>query len=530
MSSGMTRRDFIERVGLGSAALSGLYAVGCRAGNAPAKGRPLRFLVGQMAHESNSFVTRTPLSEFQRVGLYEGAECLTQVDLGSFGGIVKRAQEVGNIELVPTVSARHLPSGPPTNDAYRYITGWILDGADQHKASIDGVLLALHGAMAAEGVDDAEGELLQGIRRRVGPNLPIVVTLDKHANISELAATMATLSLAYNDEPHIDAYDRGVEAVDRAIQIVRREIKLVQVRYQPPMILPAINMATRDEGGPMEKLMARVYEMEKLPGVINANVQGGFYGSDLPHTGVTTLVATNGDRPLAEKLARELGDMAWNLRHEFVVPLTLPEEAVKIARTAGEPVLLVDEADDPAGGGYGDIPVILAAMLKGGITSGGVTPINDAETAIKAHEVGVGKEFVAHIGGKHDPSYGKPVEAKVKIVRVSTGPLNPAEGSGGRADAGRWALLDVHGIIVFVTEFKVVTENVNPFEWVGYDVRKMQAIASKGLGLHMRKPEAYGNTVKRSIAIDSPGPTSPNLKKIGTYTHLRRPIFPLDLD
>jgi microcystin degradation protein MlrC len=108
--------------------------------------------------------------------------------------------------------------------------------------------------------------------------------------------------------------------------------------------------------------------------------------------------------------------------------------------------------------------------------------------------------------------------------------LNPTEGRGEREDAGRWALLDASGIVVFVTEHRVATEDENPFEPLGYEVRTMQAVASKGLGLHMRKPGAYGKIVKRFIPVDSPGPTSPNLKKIGTYKHLRHPIFPLDLD
>ena len=177
----------------------------------------------------------------------------------------------------------------------------------------DGALLSLHGAMTvdpAAGIDDPEGELVAALRELLGPHFPVGVVLDPHSDTTELLLEHASFTLAYNEEPHRDAYERGVEAAELLQRVASGEIHPVSVRERPPLLLPAINLAT--DQGPMHALHLLRAELERTPGVIDISLHGGFYGSDQPEAGFSVVCTTDGDRELAARLARQVarGGMA----------------------------------------------------------------------------------------------------------------------------------------------------------------------------------------------------------------------------
>src|SRR5271169_2381060 len=180
--------------------------------------------------------------------------------------------------LVHPVSANPNPSGIVTDDAFEQITGMIL-GACEQKGPIDGVLLHLHGAMVTDSHEDAEGELLARLRRKLGPQVPIVVTLDLHANVTQRMADNASALIAFRTYPHVDMYERawqGAELLDRAM---RGEVRPVTVIDRRPMIYGLDR--GRHQSGPMAELLARGEAIERRGQALTVSICAGFSRSNI---------------------------------------------------------------------------------------------------------------------------------------------------------------------------------------------------------------------------------------------------------
>ena len=260
--------------------------------------------------------------------------------------------------------------------------------------------------------------------------------------------------------------------------------------------------------------------------MLDVSVHGGFYGSDQPEAGFSVVCTTDGDRPLAERLAGELAREAWRRREEFIVDLVPLDRAVGDALAAGEPVGLIDECDDPAGGGSCDSVAILRAMLEGGVERGGMSTIFDAGTARAMAGAGTGAELTLTLGAKSDRLHGESLEVTGRVGPLHHGPLAVDNWSGRAFDFGAVGVLEVGGVQVVVTERRMVTENIDIFEALGLDVRRMQAVGFKGLGLHVR--QALAGKIERFIPVDAVGVTHPDVRKLGRFRRLRRPCWPFD--
>jgi microcystin degradation protein MlrC len=267
-------------------------------------------------------------------------------------------------------------------------------------------------------------------------------------------------------------------------------------------------------------------KLEERPGVLDVSIHPGFYGADQPTVGFSVVCSTDGDRALAAQTARQVGEAAWRKREEFIIPLVPIEEAVRQALADPEPVGLIDEADDPAGGGSADGVEILRGMLAGGITSGGVSTVHDREVMAQMVEVGEGRRLEVFLGAKTDTLHGEPVVVDGLVRKISRDPIPVDSWSGRTFDVGLLGVLDVDGILVVVSENKIMAENFDIFEILGFDVRTMEAVCFKGLGLHIR--QALEGKIRRFIPVDGVGITHPDVRKLGPYRRVRRPIWPLD--
>ena len=485
-------------------------------------------MLGIFSHESNSFCEHTTgKAEFKQWELAWGEEIIRNhrgkrtVAGGFIDGL-----EGGGHQVMGSVAAMTVPSGPVEAAFYKRITKDMLDTL-RKAGEIDGVLLSLHGAMFVEesaGIFDPEGELIATIRQAVGSKVAIAAVFDLHSDTTDLLLETADLTLAYNEEPHRDGYERGLEAA-RLIQcILRGEIKPTAIRERVPMLLPAINMAT--DQGPMYDLHQLRAILEAKPGVIDISIHAGFYGADQPDVGFSVVCTTDNNPELAREMARQVAEAAWKKREEFIIPLTPIDQAVKQALTNPEPVGLIDEADDPAGGGAGDSVAVLRGMLAGGVTAGGISTIKDTMVVRKMAELGEGKRLKTLLGAKTDSRHGEPLEVVGIVRRIYRGPIPKDDWSGNLYNVGLLGVLDVNGILIVVTETKIITENFDIFEILGLDVKKMQVASFKGLGLHIR--QALEGKIQTFIPVDGVGVTHPDIRKLGTYKRVRRPIWPLD--
>lgn len=488
----------------------------------------MRFLIGKFSHESNIFSPRTTgESEFRKWELNWGDDVLAyhRGKRTVVGGFIQGLTRAGH-SVVGSVAATTAPSGPVQLDFYRRVKSDLLAAAG-NSGPLDGTLLSLHGAMSLEReapILDPEGDLVSALRQVLGPQIPILAVFDLHSDTTDLLLENSDVTLAFNEEPHRDGFDRGLEAARLVLQIRKGEIHPTAARQRAPMLLPAINMAT--DQGPMHDLHKLRAELEATPGVLDISLHPGFYGADQPEVGFSVVCTTDDDPAAAKRLARRMAEAAWRRRQEFIIPLTPIDLAVERAIALPGPVGLIDEADDPAGGASADSVALLRGMLAGGVRSGGVSTVKDPEVLQGMIAAGEGGSIRAALGAKTDSLHGDPLEVEGVVRIIHRGPIPVDSWSGRLFDLGAMGVLDVAGVLVVVTENKLVTENLDIFEILGFDVREMQAVAFKGLGLHIR--QALGRKIEKFIPVDGVGITHPDVRKLGPYRHVRRPIWPLD--
>lgn len=487
----------------------------------------MRVAIGGFIHESNSFSKEyTNLNMFKN-WIYNDKDHLIDAHRNNhriLGGYVDYAEKKG-WEILPLLAATALPAGPVKKEVYEHIKSKMTNNL--RDSQVDGVLLHLHGAAVAEGYTDCEGDLLTEMRDAVGGQVPIMLVLDLHANISDRMVEKVDAIFGYNHQPHIDMYEREEEAAALFEKIKAGKVIPKMVRMQPPILLPAI--ATDTDKGPMKKMMEKAFTLEKINGVINVSPFAGFYGSNKREAGASVIVVTDSDKKQAEDLAEQMVDLFWEIKDEFFVPAVPVKEAAERAKREGGLWAFIDEADDPLGGGPADGTYILQELIDSGITSAGISTIHDPKAVERAYEAGVGGTVTGQLGAWKDDAHGSPVELHAKVVRLTHKKIPVAYWDDkDLQDPGRIALLDQNGILIVVTEHKTATENINIFSYLDIAVEQFNVMVLKGLG------HAYQNVFKKLpkeyVTIDSIGVTNPDVTKLGEFKNIRRPIYPIDED
>src|SRR5437879_4352464 len=332
-------------------------------------------------HETNTFsIQKTDMALWRRRDFHRDNEIPVAFrnTRSALGATFEAADKFG-WTLVYPVSANPNPSGIVTDDAFEEIT-WVITGAVDAKGPIDGALLHLHGAMVSERHEDAEGEFLARLRRRLGPEVPIVVTLDLHANVTQRMADNASALIAYRTYPHVDYYERawqGAELLQRAMQ---GEIRPRTVIARRPMLYGLDH--GRTQRGPMAELIARGEALEHKAEALVVSICAGFSRANIRDVGPSVTVTVDGTAPRGQAIAEEFMDYAWETRDFTTVKLLPVGEAVALARQgkAGDkPLVVADYTDNPGGGGYGDATAFLKGLVEGEVENVAFHAICDAE-------------------------------------------------------------------------------------------------------------------------------------------------------
>jgi len=492
-----------------------------------------RILIGAILHETNTFnIVPTTLADFAGRYLLFGTEAARDGLTGTateIAGFLLSAEAYG-WEPVVAVAAACGPSGPLAKADWNRLKAALLEA----EGPFDGIALALHGAMVTADSIDPEGDLLSTLRERHGDRVPIVATLDMHANVSARMVAAADALFPYHTYPHVDHVERARDAADALMSLISaaassppgRLTRSVLIR--PPM-LDAADHGRTNPPGPMNALIERATEMQANPDVISVGITIGFPWADVPDVGPAALVTVRtGAATDPTALAMELVERLWESRHETQLEFMGIEQAIAAARAVPEnsqPLVLADFADNPAAGAYGDSPNLLRAMIEAGLRNAAFATLADPETVRSAFRAGEGASLDVTLGGRHAPHITPPLQATAEVLRLHDGRFECAGPMlrGLRVDMGPTAVLRVGDIQVVVSTRALAVTDVNLFRAVGIEPCSLRTIALKSRNHHRA---AFGPLASAILLVDAGGIATMRLAEIH-YRNIRMPIWPL---
>jgi microcystin degradation protein MlrC len=485
-----------------------------------------RIGIAGFMHESNTFATtKTSRTQFEEAFFHKGADLVPVWEEAhhELGGFIEGCATYG-LDGVPTLAAWATPGGTVTDAAYESIVEELLEEL-ANAGPLDGLLLALHGAMVTETHDDADGETLERVRALLGPDVPIVLSLDMHGNVSPRMAKIPDVLVAYQSYPHIDQRERGVDCARILADILSGDVHPCQAHLKLPLLIHIVQQYTGD--GPMAELYAELSRIEEMPEVVSVSLLPGYIYADSPFMGVSALVATNGDSAQAEVLVESFGAFVYERREALNAGLPTVDEAVREAIDTEGTVCLMDSGDNIGGGGPGDSTILLAALRAAGATRVCVT-LYDPEVADTCYEAGMGKRLELVIGAKTDRQHGDPVAVSCVVQRLSDGKFVETEARHGGTreyDQGRTAALHTTGgHKLVVNSLRVMPTSLEQLLSLGIDPTAMEVIIVKGV---TAPRAAYEPIAAKTICVDTPGVTRAGPDAF-VYKKRPQPLFPLD--
>jgi microcystin degradation protein MlrC len=392
--------------------------------------------------------------------------------------------------------------------------------------ALDGIFLHMHGGGAGEATDDCEGDLLADVRQLVGDALPILVTLDGHANVTPLMVRQASMLIGVKTNPHYDFYECGVQAAQVIAGILRGTMKPTPAWAQPPLV-PSLQKQYIAPGWPMEDLVRRgLNYMRRDPRVLDVTILGGFPVSECVETGLSVTVTTHAASSLAQEIAESLQEFAWRQRHHFQPYLVPIEDAVREAmQTDAWPVVLGDVADSGGAGTPGDGTALLEELLKQNATGAVIGHLVDPEAVGQAVRAGVGQRLTLSVGGKVDSFHGRPVQVSGTVRSIHDGDfVTSTPFNSGLQRRGPTVVFVCDGIEIILTANRAHSFEPNTFRSVGIEPSQRRILVAKSELQHRAGLAGVGKTF---IDVDTPGLSTPVLSRL-PYRKIRRPVFPLD--
>lgn len=402
----------------------------------------MRIFTSALVTETNTFSTfPTTLRSFEELGIVRGQ--VADDVLSDVGPIVKQWRRLAahhGDTVHEGVYAIAQPAGTVEAGAYRQLRGEILAALEQ-AMPVDMVLLFLHGAMVAEGVDDCEGDLIAAVRAFTGPNCVIGVELDPHCHMSRAMATEADAIILMREYPHVDYEARAVElfelcraAATGATRPVMEVADCAMVGFYPTTAQP------------MRGLVDLLGEVERRPGILSASYVHGFPWGDVPDAGTKVLVVADRDRALAARTARELAQALYRVRHDLLPRLESVEQVLDPAPAGPFPVILADAGDNPGGGAPCDHTALLAALLQRPALRCAFGMLWDPAAVDACHQAGIGAVLNLAIGGKAGPASGTPLRLALTVRGLAehhTQQVGPMTDPLGRAAWVRCGAVDI---------------------------------------------------------------------------------------
>jgi microcystin degradation protein MlrC len=413
--------------------------------------------------------------------------------------------------IIPTFRARAIPGGKITRETYEGFKA-IFVGHLQAALPLDGLYLDMHGAMNVEGMDDAEADWYEAARKVVGKTCLISASYDLHGNLSQRIIDTLDVLTAYRTAPHIDTLETRTKAFKLLTDCLESHLRPQKVWIPVPMLLPGERTSTEYE--PTASLYAKLYDLDRIPGIMDASLLVGYAWADEPRS-MASVVITGTDKPVLEHEAKKLALKFWQARHEFTfkVPHGSIDEAITWALAQKHHGLFIsDSGDNPTAGGVGDRVDFLKALLKRKVKNCVLGGLVDAKATDICYTAGVGSMVQLSLGGSLDKT-SEPIKLEARVLFC-------AEVT---QQSEQIAVLETQGITLVISHKRRAFHCEADFLALGIHPQKYKMIVVKvGYLVPDLKRIAQG----MFLAL-SPGVVDQAIERLA-FTRVKRPLFPLD--
>lgn len=499
----------------------------------------MKILVGGILQEGNTFSPLvSTVDDYRKHFFIEKEELLEPMTVhNELLGFQQAIQEAGGT-IVPTLFASAVSSGKLAGDAFE----WFKKELKSHLAqvpSVDGVLFALHGAQVAEGCDDPEGELLALIRQHVGDSIPVVITLDSHANVTRHMVDQVNGLVGYRTFPHVDFVETGYRAAQLLFSILRGDIQPQITLRKVPMILPAENHQTHN--GPMKELWDEAVAGEQQGESAFTSLFAVQPWLDVPEMGFSVVVVgdeADRNQREAERLAR----LAWAKRKQFDVTLYTVPQVLELLEAAGTrdpapvpapvpvPVVVSDSADSPGAGSPGDSNAVLRQLLEHGADRRWkcLLPMVDARAVAAMSQIQIGQDVTVRVGHSISTDTGTPLEIQGTLVRQGDGKFRFGDGFSANliGNMGQYALIQIGTISLLLMERAVFTGDPAMYRSVDLEPTEAHLVLVKSANQFRAEYERITQSI---YILDTPGASTANLQGL-SFRRIPRPMYPWDDD
>jgi len=480
-----------------------------------------------LLHESNTFISEpTTIEHFRENTLLVDDEVCQMADSHhEVAGFFQGLELAESIEPVPIFAGRATPYGTITAATHAELMD-TMNAALDRAGSLDGLLVAPHGATVSEPYPDVDGHWLAMLRDRFGPEMPIIGTLDAHANLSRQMVSAADALVAYRTNPHLDQLAVGLEAARLMTGTLKGVFRPTMAAAMPAM---AINIEKQQTALPPCLPLYQLADQQLDQGeVLSNSILLGFPYADVEEMGSSAIVVTDDQPALAQQLVDQLGDYLWEQRQQFVGTFLSIDQAMTRTRELEGRICLLDMGDNVGGGSPADSTLLLHALVETGQDNSFVC-LYDPPSIEHARQVGTGGTGSFSLGARTDQLHGKPFESEMQVLEFyEDGHFHesrPRHGGMTDADQGPTVLLrSPTGVTVMLTSRRMPPFSLSQLTSFGVDPASFRLLVAKGVNLPVA---AYEEVCDHMVRVNTAGVTTADMRQLD-YRHRRQPLFPFE--
>ncbi len=483
----------------------------------------MRIGLASILQETNTFsVLPTTFEDFRLASGEDVLEVVAGTNSELAGAL--RVLEDHEATPIPLLYAWAMPSGRLTGETFESLRRLLVSRLED-AGRLDAVVLSLHGAMAAEDIHDADGELINATREVVGNETPVAISLDLHANVTSRMVAGADSVSAYHTDPHVDMAEAGARAAERACWMSATGTRPATGLAKRPMIVPAETMNTTS--GTLARIRAEAMRSapHDLVELCLFPVQPWL---DVPEVGLGVVVTTRSDKSVADRLADHIASTIWDRRDEFVVDRMMkPRDALRTARASSvRPFIIAESADAPTAGAAGDSPAMVAATLESETDLVVYVPVVDPGSVARCHEEGVGSRIRLEVGASVDDRWWDPVALEGEVLGLGDGTyrLQGASFTGMEVSMGRFATVASGCLRLLLTERPAWTSDPATYLYAGLAPDRADVIVLRSCSDFIPN---FPGAASEAVTLDVPGAATPRLDGL-RFENQARPPYPIE--